>query len=423
MNSVPDGVIQHILSLLSNARDIGSCACVSKRWRDSVPFIPSLYFPRNAFDSAAAAAAVSVAAAADAAIGRMVAAAVRLEELVVYCPFSAPALASWISLRRGSLRSLELRMDSAAPAKSPAPATLDCIGAAEGLEELKLWGVSLTSSPRWGCFRKLRTLEIVGATMRDAALKDAVAACPNLTDLALLGCDGVGSVSIELERLERCRLDFLGPGNCSLSLGSPRLEVLEIQGFSWIRVDGNHKLRSLCIAKNTARVYKVEMGRLADLEYLSLRGVQWSWGAVASVLQCASEVKHLVMKIEFCGDFDTLQPFPEVDLVEFFNSHQKLRKFEIHGAMFAALCQKNSLKKLDLRFVIPFLEEVLVTVRSPLNAEQKLNTLESLVKYSVKLRKMVIRISQMKNCNDTADDFFEEICKFKYINHGRVLIE
>jgi hypothetical protein len=62
------------------------------------------------------------------------------------------------------------------------------------------------------------------------------------------------------------------------------------------------------------------------------------------VLQCASEVKELVMKVEFCGDYDTLQPFPEVDLVEFFNSHLKLRKFEIHGAMFAALCQKNSLK-------------------------------------------------------------------------------
>jgi hypothetical protein len=165
------------------------------------------------------------------------------------------------------------------------------------------------------------------------------------------------------------------------------------------------------------------------------------------------------MKVEFCGDYDTLQPFPEIDLVEFFNSHPKLRKFEIHGAMFAALCQKNSLKKvshaipyrfyvcnislmdmdfwlvhglannsalsmqLDSRFVIPFLEQVLVTVRSPLNAEQKLNTLESIVRYSVRLRRMVIRISQMKNCHDAADDFFEEICKFTYMNSGRVCIE
>jgi hypothetical protein len=53
------------------------------------------------------------------------------------------------------------------------------------------------------------------------------------------------------------------------------------------------------------------------------------------------------MKIEFCGEFEVLQPFPEVDLVDFFNSHTKLRKFEIHGAMFAALCQRNSLKNVS----------------------------------------------------------------------------
>jgi hypothetical protein len=146
-------------------------------------------------------------------------------------------------------------------------------------------------------------------------------------------------------------------------------------------------------------------------------------------------------------------------LVDFFNGHPRLRKFEIHGAMFAALCQRNSLKnvsalpcllllycnivvppiicmtcvtvanscdlpmQLDSRFTIPCLEELLITVRSPLNAEQKLSTLESLVKYSVNLQAMVIRISQMKNCHDAADDFFEEICKFKYTNYRKVRIE
>ena len=100
-------------------------------------------------------------------------------------------------------------------------------------------------------------------------------------------------------------------------------------------------------------MYHVETGKLPELDRLSLRGVQWSWGAISSVLQCATEVKHLVMKVEFCGDFDTLQPFPEIDLVEFFNSYPKLCKFEIHGAMFAALCQKNSLKNVST--VIPLL--------------------------------------------------------------------
>ena len=89
-----------------------------------------------------------------------------------------------------------------------------------------------------------------------------------------------------------------------------------------------------------------------------------------------------------------------------------------HMANLFELCMQ-----LDSRFIVPCLEEVLITVRSPLNAEQKLNTLESLVKYSAKLRTMVIRISQMKNCHEAADDFFEEICKFKYMNYKKVRIE
>jgi hypothetical protein len=79
--------------------------------------------------------------------------------------------------------------------------------------------------------------------------------------------------------------------------------------------------------------------------------------------------------------------------------------------------------QLDSGFVIPCLEEIVVTVRSPLNAEQKLSTLESLVRYSARLWRMVIRISQMKNCHDAADHFFEEICKFAYMSCGRVSIE
>ncbi|KAH7678915.1 F-box domain-containing protein [Dioscorea alata] len=414
MNSVPEGVVQHILSQMNNARDIASCACVSKRWKDSIPFLPSLYFPRGVFDGLPRVDA-------DAAISHMVSSALRLEELIIYCPFSASLLASWLSLRSHSLRRLELRMDCTA--EKPAPCRLDAIGSAKNLEDLKLWGVSLTKSPNWGVLQRLRVLEIVGAAVRDTAIKDVVQACPKLVELALLGCDGCSSVSIELDCLEKCRLDFLGSANCSVHLSSPKLMILELQGFSWIHVNERHSLRRLSIAKTSGSVYKVDVGKLPDLEYLSIRGVQWSWNAISSVLQSGSEVKHLLMKIEFTGDLDTLQPFPQIDLVDFFNNHQKLCKFEIHGAMFAALCQKNSLKNLDSRFSIPCLEEVLVMVRSPLNPMQKLNTLESLVKYSVNLQKLVIRISKMRNCHETADEFFKQICKFKHMNHNIVHIE
>ncbi|KAK1631311.1 hypothetical protein QYE76_005626 [Lolium multiflorum] len=418
MDSVPDGVVQHILSMLSNVRDVAACACVCRRWREHVPYLPALFFPRNAFDAAAVGGG-----AADEAIGRMVAAVERLRELVIYCPFSLARLPGWLAMRSSSLRVLELRMDAAADRDALDAGYLDCIALAAGLEELRLWGVLLTTAPAWGPLQGLRVLEIVGAPLRDTAVTDLLAACPSLTDLSLLGCDCSGEVSFSLPMLQRCRLDFLGGGNCALLLAAPRLQSLEAQGFTWISLQGGHSLRRLSIAKSTGRVYKVDTGKLPDLEFLSLRGVQWSWAAVSAVLQCASQVKHLVMKIEFCGEFDLLQPFPEVDLVDFFNGHPRLRKFEIHGAMFAALCQRNSLKNLDSRFTIPCLEELLITVRSPLNAEQKLSTLESLVKYSVNLQAMVIRISQMKNCHDAADDFFEEICKFKYTNYRKVRIE
>ncbi|KAK1648780.1 hypothetical protein QYE76_066585 [Lolium multiflorum] len=59
-----------------------------------------------------------------------------------------------------------------------------------------------------------------------------------------------------------------------------------------------------------------------------------------------------------------------------------------------AVCAAPGTKliQLDSRFLIPCLEELLITLTSPLKAEHKLNTLESLVKYSVNLQSMVIRI-------------------------------
>ncbi|XP_058097187.1 F-box protein At1g10780-like [Magnolia sinica] len=417
MDVLPDAVVQYILSNMTNARDVATCACVSKQWKESMPFIRSLYFARNSFGDES----TDV----DAIIGQLIMSAVCLEELIIYCPFSTTSLTSWLLISSRSLRHLELRMDNPMQKKVlPGSITeLDCIGWAKGLQTLKLWGVLITHSPNWGEFQSLRTLEIVGATLKDRALSDTIRACPNLTNLSLLGCNGLISVTINLQQLEQCRLDFCGWDVCSLSISSPKLQLLDIQGCSWIHVDKNHCLKNVSIANNEGKVCKVDLGKLPGLEFLSIRGVQWCWNAVSSILQCSSEVRHLVMKIEFTGDSNHLQAFPEIDLVEFFNNHPKLQNFEIHGAMFAALCQKNSLRSLDSRFTIPCLEETVITVRSPLNAEQKMSTIETLVKCSQRLRRMVIRVSQMKSCHSSADDFFEDICRFGHMNHKVIQIE
>ncbi|XP_030539393.1 F-box protein At1g10780 isoform X1 [Rhodamnia argentea] len=419
MDALPDAIIQYILSYVDNARDIAVCNCVSKRWKDSLPYIRRLYFPRNSFENNAGRDNP------DDVVWRMISSIVRLDELVVYCPFSSAGLASWLSLVSSSLQRLELRMDNLAEQQPclETPSKLDCIDAAKDLESLKLWGVLMTCVPKWDIFPKLKNLEIVGARLEGPALSSAIQACPNLTSLLLLGCEGVRSVSIDLPLLEHCKLDFYGLGNCSLSLTSPKIESLEVQGCSWIRVRETNCLRNLSISNNSGRVYMVDFGKLAALEFLSIRGIQWCWDAVSKMLKWASEVKHLYMKVEFTGDFEALQPFPEVDLVDFFNSHPKLQKFDVHGAMFAALCQKNSLKNIDTGFTIPCLEEVAITVRSPLNAEQKMGTLESLLKYGKNLKTMVIKILQMKSSHSSADDFFDEICRFAYMNRKIVRIE
>lgn len=419
MESLPDAVIQYILSHLRNAKDVASCNCVSKKFKDSMPSVTSLYFPRSIFDN------LINGQHPDSIIKQMVSSISRPEELVVYCPFTGSGLASWVLLVGSSLKSLELRMDNLVDHNTAnvSLSKLECIQAARNLESLRLWGVLMVRAPKWDTFQKLRNLEIVGAKLEDSVLVEALRATPNLTQLVLLGCEGLRTVSIELLELEHCRLDFYGSGSCSLTLKAPKLEDLQVQGCSWIRVRETSCLKDLSISNNAGRIYMVDFGKLVALESLAIRGVQWCWDAVNKMLQLASEVKHLFMKIEFTGDFEALLPFPEIDFADFFKTHANLKSFDIHGAMFAALCQKNSLKNVDSSFVIPCLEEVVITVRSPLNVEQKMNTLESLVKFAKNLKKMKMKILQMRSGHSSADEFFEEICRFRSMNHNLISIE
>ncbi|PWA63389.1 F-box domain, cyclin-like protein [Artemisia annua] len=157
----------------------------------------------------------------------------------------------------------------------------------------------------------------------------------------------------------------------------------------------------------SGRVYMMDFGKLTMLESLSLRGVQWCWDAISKTLQLATDVKHLCMKIEFTGDFETHLPFPEIKLLTFSK----------------AIPSSNLLKSmLDSGFVIPCLEELMITVRLPLNAEQKMSTLKSF-KCGKKLQKMRIRILQMKSGHSSADDFFEDIWRFRFMNYKLISIE
>lgn len=245
MESLPDAILQYILSHINNAREVAACNCVTKRWKDSTPYIRSLFFPRSSFDNTSSGDETP-----DNIIKRMVSRVECLEELIVYSPFTPSGLESWLSLVGLCLRQLELRMDNLSDtnqAINESPSKLQCVGVARNLESLKLWGVLMIQSPKWSVFPNLKNLEIIGARLEDAVLALVLQSCPFLTRLILLGCEGVRSVSIELPYLEQCKLDFYGLGNCSLTLTSPKIESLEVQGCSWIRVPETKHLRKLSI--------------------------------------------------------------------------------------------------------------------------------------------------------------------------------
>lgn len=251
MDDLPDDIVQYILSHITNAKDVAYCNRVSKRWKVAICYLRRLYFPRFLFQK------LNNGRTTDSIILQMVMSISRLEELIVYCPFSNVGLASWIMAQASSLRNLELRMDDLAGKKVclDPPSKLDCLKYALNLESLRLWAVLMVHSPKWDSFLKLKNLEIINARLEDLALYHALKACPNLTNLSLLGCSGLMSVSIELPKLEQCKLCFYGFDDCSLLLTSPKLESLELQGCNSITVHETKCLRTLCIANNYGKYY------------------------------------------------------------------------------------------------------------------------------------------------------------------------
>ncbi|KAK1382757.1 hypothetical protein POM88_020492 [Heracleum sosnowskyi] len=83
MEDLPDALVQYIVSYMNNAKDVACCNSVSKRWKDSMPYLKSLYFPRNIFDN------LTAGKTPDCVIMQMVSSICRLEMLVVYCPFTS----------------------------------------------------------------------------------------------------------------------------------------------------------------------------------------------------------------------------------------------------------------------------------------------------------------------------------------------
>ncbi|KAJ9537684.1 hypothetical protein OSB04_030417 [Centaurea solstitialis] len=399
LDSLPDGIVQYILSKLSNAKDVASCFCVSKKWKELMSYHKRLCFTYGIFNKLRATQNP------ECIVTQMVSSVSQLEELLVVCPFTTASLAKWLSVAGSSLKDLGLRVPKMHlpyyRSRDECLIKLDCIQAARNLESLRLSHMPLTRAPKWDVFHKLRNLEIREVTMEDSVLREVLRATPNLTRLVLVECTGLMEISIELLELRYC---LLRVSNGSLTLRAPKIQYLGVGGCSRIRVYKANCLKSLSIC-NGQIVTMVDFGgNLIALESLCIEGYGWRWDAITKMLQLATHVKHLRAEFEFIEDFQ------EIDFVDFFKTHPKLKSFHLLGGMFEALCNNDTtLNNVDPDFVIPCLEEVIITVRSYynmkspsiFNAEKVTRMVQLLLKYGNKLKAIKV--------NPNGTDFSEAI--------------
>ncbi|KVI08122.1 hypothetical protein Ccrd_013509, partial [Cynara cardunculus var. scolymus] len=225
----------------------------------------------------------------------------------------------------------------------------------------------------------------------DSVLREVLRVTPNHARLMLRCCEGLEIVDIELLELRHCELYVYMWDRCSLTLRAPKIEYFMVQDCISIRVHETNCLKNL-LSVAMKLLSNVDFSNLMVLESLYVHGLMM---ALERVKQNASTCKPSEASLRFLH-------FPEIDFLDLFKSHLKLKSFNICGAMFDALCRKN----MDSSFVIPCLEEVVITKKSP----SKITSMsELLVKYGKKLKKIKI-LQRIKN---GADDFFEDIGSYQ----------
>ncbi|KAJ9537182.1 hypothetical protein OSB04_029915 [Centaurea solstitialis] len=291
LDPLPDDVVQHILSKLSNVKDVASCSCVSKKWKDLTSYRNSLCFPCDIFKN------LKRPQTPDSIVIHMVSSVSRLEHLVLTCPLTIKGQSSVVG---SSLKNLELLVDQRRPSK--ARRILECINqAARNLEYLKLWRVKMTLTPKLDVFQKLHHLKIYEAIMEDTVFMEALRATPHLTRLEVVACKGLSSVRIELLELLYCRLYICPTVDCSITLRTPKLQRLKLRGWARIRVHDTNRLKTFSINDDSSRVAPmVELGHnLRALEFLSITGYEWHWEVMKKMLQLATKMKHLYLETGF----------------------------------------------------------------------------------------------------------------------------
>ena len=87
----------------------------------------------------------------------------------------------------------------------------------------------MTCTPIWDVFGKLWELEMLGETLEDSVLTDALRATPNLTRPVVGDSKGLLTVCIELLELQHCHFHVYDAH--SFTLRAPKIQSLVFKGL------------------------------------------------------------------------------------------------------------------------------------------------------------------------------------------------
>ncbi|KAJ9537464.1 hypothetical protein OSB04_030197 [Centaurea solstitialis] len=80
---------------------------------------------------------------------------------------------------------------------------------------------------------------------------------------------------------------------------------------------------------------------LISLKSLFVKGYQWRGDLISKILQLDTQVKYLCVDVFRIEHLQEVVPFPEIEFVDFFKSHPKLKSLNISGGMIDALCNNH----------------------------------------------------------------------------------
>ena len=305
-DSLPDGVICLIFSMLGLAQTVAQCAMVCRRWKNLSQIVDTLTFEsfqlfENRAESKRKASSI------EAVVSSMLLKTNGVRDLkIAYHPvvwpwidddhFSEKNVCTWIQHVKPSLEKLTLVDPNRT---TPQPGKLIHLSDCKRLQWLNICYGSIPNIPlECHPFSLLKTCFLDLIVITDSALMDFVQLCPLLEDLTINSCPGLQSPHIRAENL-KC-LEFLNNlGNVApiqrLCVNAPKLVKASLSYVKELVTEGDGISALVLMCHVKPRIQS-----MPSLNSLYMHGQNWELDSISEYIRLATSLQqlHIDVKLE-----------------------------------------------------------------------------------------------------------------------------